>query len=76
MSDRLQDVEKNTNLAHVGEAHGFKDFINGNPAQRGIIHPRLVQDTVEAIIGAAFIDGGIDGDVRPAKVVMTTLGLL
>ncbi|KAE9970018.1 hypothetical protein EG328_006525 [Venturia inaequalis] len=72
MNNRLQDIESNANLARVGEAHGFENFINGNPSQRGRIQPRLYQDTVEALVAGAFIDGGINA----AKTVMTTLGLL
>lgn len=72
MNDRLKAIEDNANLASVGKAHQFKDIINGNPAQRGKISPGLYQDTVEALVSGAQLDGG-----DPAAItVMTALGLL
>jgi dsRNA-specific ribonuclease len=34
--------------------------INPNPSQKGVVSDAQVADTVEAIIGAVFLDGGLE----------------
>lgn len=41
-----------------GRQIGLDRFINPNPSQKGVVSDMLVADTVEALIGAVYIDGG------------------
>jgi dsRNA-specific ribonuclease len=56
----------------VGRRIGLERCINPNPSQKGEISDKFVSDTVEAIIGAVFLDGGLEAAVE----VMEALGLL
>jgi dsRNA-specific ribonuclease len=55
-------------LRECGEASFAKDC-NPNPGQKGTVGDALVADTVEAIIGAIFLDGGQD-TVRRLMITM------
>ncbi|KAE9963223.1 hypothetical protein BLS_009509 [Venturia inaequalis] len=68
---RLQLIEGNVNFVRVANANGFKNFINANPGHCGELGARTLADTVEAIIGAVYLDGGIDA----VPDVLVTLGL-
>jgi len=67
-----QEVASNANLNRVGRLHGIDQYINKNPSQRGAVPPGLMADTVEAILGAVWLDS----DLKSVKRVMTTLGLV
>jgi dsRNA-specific ribonuclease len=56
----------------VGRRIGLERCINPNPSQKGKISDNLVADTVEAIIRAVFLDGGLEAAVD----MMEALGLL
>ena len=75
-SEITQRVASNANLDRTGRYHGLDDFIcrnpARNPAQPGYISPKTMADTVEAILGALYLDGGIDH----VRQVMQTLGLV
>ena len=62
----------NTNLEVVARLHGLDQFIERNPSQRGPMSTATLATTVEAIIGAAYLDG----EQRAAECVMRALGLL
>lgn len=62
----------NTNLDLVARQHGLDAFVNGNPSQAGIISTNVVTATLEAIIGAVYLDS----DLNAVKRVMRTLGLV
>ena len=68
----MQSVGSNANLDRVGRVHGLDAFICRNPAQTGYISPITMTATVEAILGAVYLDGGIDH----VSQVMQTLGLV
>ena len=71
-SDIVGRVGSNANLDRVGRFHWLDDFICCNPAQAGHISLNTMATTVEAILGAVYIDGGIDR----VSQVMQTLGLV
>lgn len=50
----------NNNLAQAGLAIGLDRFVVKNPCQPGQVSPRVMADTVEALIGAAYLDGGAE----------------
>ena len=71
-SDIVARVGSNANLDRVGRLRWLGDFICGNPAQAGYISPKTMSDTVEAILGAVYLDGGI----HKVSQVMQNLGLV
>ncbi|KAJ5775828.1 uncharacterized protein N7511_000839 [Penicillium nucicola] len=58
-NDMLQSNACNKNLSCKGEASEIDDFINGHPAQKGHITLGTRATTVEAILGAVWIDSGM-----------------
>ena len=68
----MQQVGSNANLDRMGRLHGLDAFVCRNPAQAGQISPVTMTATVEAILGAVYLDSGIDDVSR----VMQTLGLV
>jgi len=64
-------VGSNTNLDRVGRENGLDMYINTNPAQGRTMSPITMTVTVEAVLGAVYLDSGMD-DV---KKVMEKLGL-
>jgi len=71
-TNRLQSIATNENLQRVFNHHKLHRFVNNNRAQRGLVSPSIKTSTVEAIIGA----GGLDGGVEAVRLVMQNLGLL
>lgn len=61
----------NANLDRVGRENGLDCYINVNPSQVGVISPVTMTATVEAILGAVYLDGGMD----MVQHVMAKLGL-
>ena len=68
----MQRVGSNANLDRTGRLYELDDFICRNPAQPGHISPNTMADTVEAILGAVYLDGGINS----VSQVMQTLRLV
>ena len=71
-SEIVQRIGSNANLDHVGRLHGLDAFVCRNPAQGNHISPITMTATVEAILGAVYLDGGIES----VSQVMETLGLV
>ena len=67
-----QRVGSNANLDRIGRLYGLDDLVCPNPAQPGYISPNTMAATVEAILGAVYLDGGITS----VSQVMQTLGLV
>lgn len=56
-------VINNRNLSRVGRAIGISEALQTDPSVRergGGVTPKMIADTVEAITGAIFLDGGVD----------------
>ena len=66
------NVSSNANLYRVGEHEGFGACINVNASNPVVISQKLMAAAIEAVIGAAFLDGGLDA----VEVVMKGVGLL
>ncbi|KAL8719450.1 MAG: hypothetical protein Q9225_003539 [Loekoesia sp. 1 TL-2023] len=70
--DRIrQQVASNNNLNVVGLAHQLDAFVNLSPGQ-AVISPITMAATVEAIIGAVYLDSK---SMHSVKAVLQTLGL-
>ncbi|OBT74343.1 hypothetical protein VF21_06888 [Pseudogymnoascus sp. 05NY08] len=73
MDSIVQRIVNNTNLERVGRRIHIEDLVNRNPSQQGIVPPRTVSDTLEAILGAVYLDSG--SDLGAVRLVMANLGL-
>ncbi|OBT63704.1 hypothetical protein VE03_06134 [Pseudogymnoascus sp. 23342-1-I1] len=73
MDNVVQSVVSNTGLERVGRRIHLDEIVNANPSQQGYVSPRIVADTLEAIIGAVYLDSG--KDIESVRLVMATLGL-
>lgn len=63
----------NYRLGQVGFARGINSFILLNPSLRGTVPQSLMATTVEAILGAVYLDS--QRDIAPALRLVTCLGL-
>ncbi|KAJ5263819.1 hypothetical protein N7478_011424 [Penicillium angulare] len=50
----------NENLARIGFSLGLSAFIQLSPSAQGVVPERLMATTIEAIIGAVYLDSGRD----------------
>lgn len=50
----------NENLAKIGFSLGMDTYIQLNPSAQGIVPERLMATTMEAIIGAVYLDRNRD----------------
>lgn len=71
-SQTLSQVASNANLDRIGRQRGLQRFVNGNPSQRQVVSPITMAATMEAILGAVYLDSNL-GEVEE---VMQTLGLV
>lgn len=71
-SDILQQVGSNANLDRVGRARGLDAHVCRNPSQGSYIAPVTMAATIEAILGAVYLDSNIN----KVGEVMQTLGLV
>lgn len=67
-----QAVGSNTNLDRIGRVTGLVAFVNRNPSTLGAVSPVTMSATVEAVLGAVYLDS----DMNTVKRVMNTLGLV
>ncbi|KAI1757214.1 ribonuclease III domain-containing protein [Xylaria castorea] len=68
-SESLQRLVNNYQLAFKCDETGLKACINNNQCQRGVVSPRTLADTLEAVIGAIYLDSDIDN----AKLAIQSL---
>ncbi|KAH0428176.1 RNase [Colletotrichum camelliae] len=57
---RLQSNANNERLARLCDTVGLTRCIVRNPSQQGMVSQRTKADTLEAVIGAVFKDGGLE----------------
>ena len=62
----------NVNLAITGRNHGLDGFVNKNPSQGNTVSNNTIAQTVEAILGAVWIDSK---NMATVHEVMKTVGL-
>ena len=72
-SDLRQSMISNSSLGIVGLSEGLADCVNLGNGQSHVT-PKMMATTVQAIVGAVYLDGG-DSGVAEAKVVLRHLGL-
>ncbi|KAL8701941.1 MAG: hypothetical protein Q9201_004646 [Fulgogasparrea decipioides] len=64
----------NNHLANVGNYLGLGDFVNKNRSQGNVVPTRVMTATVEAIIGAVFLDS--NHNFTTVRQVMQNIGLV
>ena len=75
----VSSVGTNENLNKVGREQGLQNLINDNPGRIALrmarlegVAPLTMAGTVEAILGAVYMDGGME----PVAGVMQKLGIM
>ncbi|KAF4809534.1 Ribonuclease 3 [Colletotrichum tropicale] len=69
---QIQMCANNERLARLCDAVGLTRCIVRNPSQQGMVSQRTKADTLEAVVGAVFKDGGLDA----AEEVIEHLGII
>ncbi|KAF3391605.1 hypothetical protein F1880_007468 [Penicillium rolfsii] len=64
----------NDNLWQIGFARKIDTFIHLSPSSRGVVQNRLMATTMEAILGAVYLDSG--KDIAAVLRVVVRLGLI
>jgi len=67
----VSSIGSNANLAAIGLQHHLDRFVVTSPASLGAVSAGTLASTVEAILGAAYLDAGMTAVVQ----IMRTLGL-
>ncbi|XMA14618.1 hypothetical protein WAI453_007409 [Rhynchosporium graminicola] len=73
ISQRTNNIVSNQNLAGICTTTGLAQYINGNPSQWGEEQTKTKTATIEAILGAVFLDSGKKIDC--VRTAMAALGL-
>jgi ribonuclease III len=73
INDAVSGTGSNANLARIGFAKGLDLLICMNPSHIGPVTPSMMATSVQAILGAVYLDCGLE--LNGLKHVMTTLGL-
>ncbi|KAL2358725.1 RNAse III [Cryomyces antarcticus] len=68
------DIGGNASLARVGHECAISHYIVTHPGHFGRVSDKVVAATVEAIIGAIYVDSG--KDIAVVKSAMEALGLI
>ena len=66
-------IGNNNNLAHVGRQHGLDGCVHNHPAAGNMVSNGTMAQTVEALIGAVWLDSNTS--LIMVNAVMSTLGL-
>jgi ribonuclease-3 len=70
----VQRLSCNDNLTDRGSELDIGAYIQNNPSQGNTISPGLMATTVEAIIGAVFLDNNRDLDAVESIIALFGLG--
>lgn len=73
MNNVVESIVSITGLERVGRLINIDEIVNRNPAQQGSVSPRTITDTVQAILGAVYLDSG--RNIDSVRLVMVNLGL-
>ncbi|KAE8418238.1 ribonuclease III domain-containing protein [Aspergillus pseudocaelatus] len=73
INDTHSGKASNAFLARTGFQKGLDRYIYVNPSQDGIVSGKIMATTVEAILGAVYIDSG--ENIQAVRSVVAVLGL-
>ncbi|EMD67299.1 hypothetical protein GGP41_007213 [Bipolaris sorokiniana] len=71
-NNRVRDLCRNTKLSQVAQESGISSHITLNPCQQGRVSQETAASTVEALVGAVYLDSG--KDISKVKDVLETIG--
>lgn len=63
ITSRKKTLERESMLAHIGEKFGIGKFIKmgaGEKKQKAQEEPKVLAETLEAVVGAIYLDGGYE----------------
>jgi ribonuclease-3 len=63
----------NENLKRLGESLGLNAYFRLNPASQGVVPRSMMATTMEAIIGAVYLDSG--KDMATTRALVNRLGI-
>ncbi|KAB8264066.1 ribonuclease III domain-containing protein [Aspergillus pseudonomiae] len=73
INDTHSGKASNAFLARIGFQKGFDRYLYVNPSQGGTVSDKVMATTVEAILGAVYIDSG--ENIQAVRSVVAELGL-
>jgi ribonuclease-3 len=73
MNNTMIRIVSNKNLVRVGRQIHLENLVNTNLSQGGVVSPKTISATFEAILGAVYLDCG--KKTEPVGLVMANLGL-
>ncbi|KAI1264034.1 ribonuclease III domain-containing protein [Xylariaceae sp. FL1019] len=74
-TNRIQTLANNDRLAQLCDLSGLTGCIRNNSARWNMVSARTKATTLEAVVGAVFLDAGIQG-IAAAKRVMLALDVI
>ncbi|KAI0141253.1 ribonuclease III domain-containing protein [Xylariaceae sp. FL1272] len=74
-TQRIQTLANNARFAQLCDNSGLAGCIFNNPAQFNMVSDKTKATTLEAVVGAVFIDAGIRG-FQEARRAMLALGII
>ncbi|KAI6804100.1 hypothetical protein KC356_g2767 [Hortaea werneckii] len=72
-NDHVSSIGSNANLAAAARLHGIEACVLTNPGHRGPVSQATLSTTVEAIIGAVYLDS--EKNLDAVRTFMEALGL-
>ncbi|RMY74934.1 hypothetical protein D0864_09920 [Hortaea werneckii] len=72
-NDHVSSIGSNANLAAAARLHGIEVCVLTNPGHRGPVSQATLSTTVEAIIGAVYLDS--EKDLDAVRTLLDALGL-
>ena len=73
-NNQVANFGSNANLTQIGRTKGLDACVHNNPSAWGVVSNGVMAQTVEAVLGAVWLDSGEDA-MGAVRDVMSTLGL-
>lgn len=73
MDNIIQRIVSNTGLERIGRRIHLDELVNNNRSQQGVVSPKTLADTFEAILGAVYLDSG--KNIESVRLVIANVGL-
>ncbi|EUC39445.1 hypothetical protein COCMIDRAFT_10509 [Bipolaris oryzae ATCC 44560] len=70
--DRVKNLCRNTKLSQVAQRSKISTYVTKNPCQEGQVPQETAASTIEALVGAIYLDSG--KDMSTVKKVLKAIG--
>ncbi|RMZ69975.1 rnase iii [Pyrenophora seminiperda CCB06] len=70
--NRVENLCRNTKLSQVAQRSGISSYITKNPSQSGPVPQETAASTIEALVGAVYLDSG--KDISMVKKALEAIG--